>query len=268
MKISFSNHFYAGIELNSERLETIASLGYENIEFWTMPPHIDLYNEKSNAHTFRLLEESGLKINSYHTPIFKIDTSGKRREIAYITDTDENERAESVKLICRSIEVISESGSKLAIVHGDIKDKSDIEGAKSALKKSLTEICGYALKKETRIALENTEREMPVSDLVEIVKDSGLLNLGICVDAGHANIFEDAVKAVEIAGKYLLNIHMSDNDGIGDLHLHPGEGNVRWNEIGDILNKMNYRGSITLEVKSCNGADGITFDEVEKMLFG
>ena len=265
MKISFSNHFYTGLELTDERLNVISYLGYEDIEFWTMMPHIDLDDDKSVRTAFQLLRDAGLRINSYHAPIFKPYREVSRRKLAYITDTDDAVRRETLRFICRSIEIMSESGSKIVVVHGDIKDKNDLTGSVSALKKSLKEICETASRKDTFVALENTERELPVRELAGIVEDLNLDNLGICVDAGHANIFEDAVEAIKTAGEHLVNIHVSDNDGKGDSHLHPGRGNIRWNEIGVILNKMNYKGSATLEVKSSNGIDGITYDEVKKL---
>lgn len=265
MKISFSNHFYAGIALTAERLGVISSLGYKNIEFWTMMPHIDLDDDKNILETFRLVSEAGLNINSYHAPIFNPYRDVSKRELSYITDTDDARRRESSRLICRSIGIMSESGSKMAVVHGDIRDKNDLPGSKESLKKSLMEICETASHTNTVVALENTEKDLPVRELRRIVEELNLENLGICVDAGHANIFEDAVDALKTAGSYLVNVHVSDNDGKGDLHLHPGNGNIRWDEAGDVLKKINYQGSATLEVKSSNGADGIAFDEVSRL---
>ncbi|RMF93371.1 MAG: sugar phosphate isomerase/epimerase [Candidatus Schekmanbacteria bacterium] len=266
MKIAISNHFYAGTELSVDKLKTIKSLGFEYIEFWTMPPHINLNDEKNIDESLRLVSNSGLIINSYHAPIFKLRDDASSREISYITEIDEKERLRSVDLICRSIEVMSKSGSNLIVLHGDMKDKKRLKETKESLKKSLKEICERAKKHNTLVALENTERELPVAELKRIVDELSIENLGLCIDVGHANVFENPVEAIRTAGNYLLNIHASDNDGISDSHLHPGSGNVEWNQIAETLSQMNYQGSFTIEVKSANGIEGISLSDIKRLL--
>ena len=69
-------------------------------------------------------------------------------------------------------------------------------------------------------------------------------------DIGHLNIF--GRNPAEYLSRYknkLMHVHLHDNNGIEDLHLPMGAGNIDWDHLLGIL-KSFYDGTITLEIFS------------------
>ncbi|MCK5129119.1 MAG: sugar phosphate isomerase/epimerase, partial [Clostridiales bacterium] len=55
----------------------------------------------------------------------------------------------------------------------------------------------------------------------------------------------------DILGQYgdkLVALHLHDNDGSADQHNMPGEGTISWHHITANLRRLQYKGSICLEV--------------------
>ena len=60
-------------------------------------------------------------------------------------------------------------------------------------------------------------------------------NLGICYDAGHANIkpqtIDDDDDDLDLVLPYLVTVNVHDNDGKADCHLLPGKGSINWQKL-------------------------------------
>jgi sugar phosphate isomerase/epimerase len=75
---------------------------------------------------------------------------------------------------------------------------------------------------------------------------------GFLLDTGHANICgENITDLIYEMGSRLKVLHLSDNDGIKNLSLIPGKGNIDWSAVIAALEKIGYRGSLDLEIV-CN----------------
>ena len=44
-----------------------------------------------------------------------------------------------------------------------------------------------------------------------------------------------------------LSLHIQDNDGTGDGHLIPGDGNIDWDAFVDALHAVGYLGDCVME---------------------
>lgn len=116
---------------------------------------------------------------------------------------------------------------------------------------SLTELANFAGKLGVKVALENgSGLDIPYSEVLSIVTEARLENLGICVDTGHANIFAKMKPAQVIreVGQLTWALHLNDNLGKGDLHLPPGKGNIDWSEVLWVLEEISYQGCLNLEL--------------------
>jgi sugar phosphate isomerase/epimerase len=76
------------------------------------------------------------------------------------------------------------------------------------------------------------------------------LNIGICMDVGHAHMLGDTAEAVEIASEYLITTHVHDNRRQKDDHLVPFEGSVNWGATIMELEKIGYDGVLMYEVRN------------------
>ncbi len=112
-----------------------------------------------------------------------------------------------------------------------------------------------AAENNTGIAIENMNgyaREYRycsnADDLCELIDQSGMHNIGVCWDIGHAHCQKlDQYSEITKIANRLKVLHVQDNDGINDGHTAPYYGNVDWNKIINALNDITYKGEFTFE---------------------
>ncbi len=81
------------------------------------------------------------------------------------------------------------------------------------------------------------------SDAIKLIKDVGVKNLKIHLDAFHMNIEEkNSELAIIDAGDLLYIFHASEND-----RGAPGTGQVHWKPIADALRKIKYNRWVVIE---------------------
>jgi sugar phosphate isomerase/epimerase len=96
------------------------------------------------------------------------------------------------------------------------------------------------------IAIENTRRQDEFLPYIFSEIQSG--HLGLCYDSSHDRLLGRELSwLLQRYGDRLLSTHLSDNDGIGDRHWLPGEGDLDWTRITEAF-PGKYEGKLTLEV--------------------
>ena len=103
-----------------------------------------------------------------------------------------------------------------------------------------------------RIAIENLPRKygsvMSTSeDFKRLYSETGLTDIGIVLDAGHANIEAQIEPFLTNLGNEIYELHLSDNMGEQDQHLGIGYGKIDWESIAQSLNRINFSGTIMIE---------------------
>jgi len=84
--------------------------------------------------------------------------------------------------------------------------------------------------------------------IADFVRDANIPNLSICLDTGHAWLYQvGPADAVRIMGDKLTTLHVHDNDGKSDYHWVPGEGRMKWGGFGKALEDVGYKGVFSLE---------------------
>lgn len=95
--------------------------------------------------------------------------------------------------------------------------------------------------------------------LVDIAKGVNLHNVGLCFDAGHANITQRVNpdtgvgqdEWLDAMAPYLKHLHIHNNDGTGDFHKDLGEGTLDIERLLDgVLEKCSPETTITAETLS------------------
>lgn len=118
--------------------------------------------------------------------------------------------------------------------------------------KSLRELVSYSKKAGIKLMLENAGESSEITRLKDIKKImANVPGLYFHMDLGHMFIWE-GMKGIEECfnhfKKKILHIHLHDNHGEKDEHLEIGKGRVNYNKVYRLLRKINYHGTITLEV--------------------
>ena len=74
------------------------------------------------------------------------------------------------------------------------------------------------------------------------------IDVGICLDYGHANLMGDLCDAIETVSGHLWTTHVHDNDGRSDDHRVPFAGRIDWDAAMMETQKIGYDGVLMFEV--------------------
>ena len=85
-----------------------------------------------------------------------------------------------------------------------------------------------------------------LSQMIE--EDLEGVDVGICLDYGHAHLMGDIGDAVEAVSGHLWTTHVHDNRGTRDDHLVPFSGSIDWEAAMMATQKIGYDGALILEV--------------------
>ena len=103
-----------------------------------------------------------------------------------------------------------------------------------------------------RIAIENVPQKYgaimkTTEDFQRLYKETGLTDLGIVLDTGHANLEAQTERFLtQLPGK-IFELHLSDNMGEQDQHLGIGYGKIDWQQLVKQLKQISFNGIIMIE---------------------
>ena len=195
-------------------------------------------------YTDKILEEKkkiGYKIRTVHLPqLCNFDLSL----------TDDFARIKSIQNQKEIVNMVMPLGAKILVLHPDAGkvEEKDYGKRHKALIKSLKEFAPWCKERGLKIAIENLTQISSFqtsSDLLEVIEAVGD-NIGICFDVNH-NFKESHKHFIENAGKHIITMHISDNDGIAERHFFPGEGVINFKEIIELINNLGYNSTLVFE---------------------
>lgn len=212
-------------------------------------PRMELLKER--------LDSAGIRVWSVHLPFSRtLD----------ISVADDSLRAENVAFIAKMIRwscdlyapqrlVLHPSSEPIA----DSLRQQRLENAIASIRtvKAVADECGVELCIENlpRTCLGNTPEE-----LVRIV--DAVPGVGICFDTNHY-VQGTVGHFIEVAGRRIRTVHISDYDLVNECHWLPYEGRIDWGAfLADLRKKAGYDGVLMHEVKRQrrNGTETTTRD--------
>ncbi len=168
--------------------------------------------------------------------------------------TDEDIRKQAVENQKEIVEIAMELNPEVLVLHnsrGPVAEQ-DRPKRRAALVKSLKEFAPWCKERGLKIALENLipgSLLMSSDDLVGVIEEVGCDNIGICFDVNHL-FAEPHYDFIKKAGKHIITMHISDNDGIQERHFVPGDGVLDWHLIFSEMDKIGYDGTMICELGS------------------
>lgn len=161
----------------------------------------------------------------------------------------------------QNIDVAAYLGAEAVVVHANYlglptSNNQPIEGWDQAER-----VAAYAQDKGVILALENG----PLAVMRQAVNR---LDIGICVDVGHANLDQAGagpqpiIRFLEEFAEKLTVIHIHDNHGATagdafyfqgksiDEHLEPGNGIISWPRTLECIRSIHFEGPCVLELKT------------------
>jgi sugar phosphate isomerase/epimerase len=235
--LSVTTDYYTGLGCPESHLKQIADAGFTHIH-WCHQWNTDfIYTNSEIVQIKKWLEKYNLQVCDLHA------SDGKEKRWY---SEKEYERLAGVELVKNRINMVSQLGSDVIIMHTGLKYTD-------ALRKSLDEIESYAKIHGVRIACENST-EVYFDVISQIFADYSPDYIGLCYDSGHGNLDKSGrgLNDLEEFKNRLISVHLHDNDGEGDQHLPPFYGNINWNKLIDIISESAYNKMISMEVSQPN----------------
>jgi sugar phosphate isomerase/epimerase len=84
-------------------------------------------------------------------------------------------------------------------------------------------------------------------DFVKFYRESGLNDVGIVLDVGHANLEGQTDSFLRKLPDKIVHMHVSDNMGEHDQHMGIGYGEIRWQQFAQTLREIAYDKMVMVE---------------------
>jgi len=235
-----------------ETLQPIREAGFETLEISTAPQHIDLSSSAALQDLKRQIDQAGLRVHSLHAP-FGHDVN--------ITNPDASQRRAALGRLHLAIEALAILGGKLYVIHPGGEDQRWVwerEARMALAVEGLLELTAACDARGLTLVLETPLPHLlggSLADFAWILDQLPGEGVGVCVDTSHCSLGGFLFDAVARFGDRLVHVQVSDNRGVSDDHLPPGQGHIDWARFQRSLVEVGYRGVFMLEV-SGNGDIG------------
>lgn len=261
-RFGVSTHLFHGERLTREHLLAIASHGFETVELFATKTHLDYHDPRALDTLAAWLQSAGLELPSVHAPI--VDSLvGSVWGRAYSTATrDEASRQSTMAEMKAALEIARHVPFKHLVLHLGVPSAQNPgreDNSRDAVIRSIEHIYDMAEPLGVKLALEVMDNRLSTVDaLLDLVEnDLDGMDLGICMDVGHAFLLGDAAEAIEMASGHLITTHLHDNARQRDDHLVPFQGAIDWAGAVMAFEKIGYDGVLVFEVKSAGPADAV-----------
>jgi len=192
-----------------------------------------------------------------------------------LSSLNEEERKETIVKAIDVLHKLGLMGAEIMVFHGGkVEEEGQIDRARDALLRSISELLKVAEREKVKLALENDSlsggrkpaqrgmrpwrrfsgyREFPGpllprgEEVKEVIDEVDSPWLGACFDTGHGNIYSEVREQIEALGNRLLTFHMQDNEGRADQHMQPPYGTVDWEGFGKALRSVGFEGQVLVE---------------------
>jgi sugar phosphate isomerase/epimerase len=252
-RFGVSTHLFHETRLSREHLADVAGHGFDAVEVFATRSHFDYHDERAAALLAEWLSDLSLSFHSMHAPIVDAIRGGKWVGSYSIAVSDEARRKAAVAEIAATLKVAARAPFEYLVVHLGIPDGQTAaanDNQPDAARRSVEEIVGLASDAGVRVALEVMPNALSsaaaICHLIEEQFES--LDVGICLDYGHANLMGDLSDAIETVSGHLWTTHVHDNDGRTDDHRVPFAGRIDWDAAIMETQKIGYDGVLMFEV--------------------
>ena len=254
-RFGVSTHLFHESRLSREHLADIAGHGFEAVEVFATRAHFDYHDLDAARQLAEWLSDLRLSFHSMHAPIVDAIRGGKWVGSYSIASGDETRRKAAVAEIAATLKVAAVAPFTYLVVHLGIPDGQTVPGNDNqpdAARRSVEEIVSLASDTGVRVALEVMPNKLSsaasICHMIEEQLDG--LDVGICLDYGHANLMGDLSDAIEAVSGHLWTTHVHDNDDRKDDHRVPFAGRIDWDAAIMETQKIGYDGVLMFEVEN------------------
>jgi sugar phosphate isomerase/epimerase len=248
-----STHLFHEHRLTRDHLVHIAAHGFEAVELFATRAHFDYHDERARVQLAEWLSDTRLEQHSVHAPAFEALRHGRWVGALSNASTDESRRRAAIAEAEAALTLATLVPFQFLVTHIGVPMTEAVSGAdnqRNAAKRSVEDLVALAAQVNVRVAIEIIPNSLSgASDLLDLIEEElDGLDVGICLDYGHAHLMGDLGEAIETVSGHLLTTHVHDNAGKRDDHLVPFAGSIDWDAAMMSTQKIGYDGILMLEV--------------------
>lgn len=252
-RFGISTHLFHEHRLSREHLVHIAAHGFDAIELFATRAHFDYRDGQAAADLAEWLADTRLELHSVHAPIVGALKGGKWVDPFSNASRDETSRKTALQETDAAIALARHIPYRHLVVHLGTPTTERVatnDNQPELARRSVEEIVEKASREHVRVALEVIPNTLSsAAALVHLIEEElDGLDVGICLDYGHAHLMGDLGEAVETVSGHLWTTHVHDNDGKRDEHLVPYAGSIDWEAAMMETQKIGYEGTLMFEV--------------------
>ncbi|MBI3666051.1 MAG: TIM barrel protein, partial [Acidobacteria bacterium] len=157
MRHVLSTHVFVQHRLTVTLLDKIEKAGIPEIEIFCARQHLDYYNRAQIEELALWLRDSGLKVHSLHSPMFRDTIWGRSgpNAVITITETDKAKRIAATDEIKRALEIAEMIPFRYLIQHIGVSGEEYDDRKVDAAFNSLEELCIFAGHRGVEVLVEN-----------------------------------------------------------------------------------------------------------------
>jgi len=252
-RFGVSTHLFHEHRLSREHLVHIAAHGFETTELFATPAHFDYRDERAIGELGEWLSDVGLELHSVHAPIVERMRNGRWVGSFSNASTDEARRRAALAETEAALAVARQVPYRYLVTHLGMPSVEQVppgDNDRAAARRSVEQIADMAARVSVRVALEVIPNPLSDADsLVQLLEEElDGLDVGLCLDYGHAHLMGDLADALETVSGHVWTTHLHDNGGTRDEHLAPYQGSIEWDAAMMSTRKIGYEGVLMLEV--------------------
>lgn len=260
-----STHLYHGQRLCRDHLVAVAAHGFSSVDLFATRSHFDYHSTSAVADMHEWLAGAGLDLHAIHAPVAERYSAGRWSAPLSLASADPDRRALAVAEAERALHIARRIPAKVLIVHlGTARNQVPGSGpdSRAGARRSIEALARAAEPLGVRIALEVIQNELSrAGSLVHFVEtDLDGLDVGICLDLGHAHLEGELLDAIDTTAEHVVAVEVHDNRGRTDEHLMPLDGTIDWPSALTFVQKVGYDGPFTFEI----GASGSAKDTLAR----
>jgi sugar phosphate isomerase/epimerase len=252
-RFGISTHLFHEQPLSREHLVHIAAHGFEAIELFATRAHFDYHDERAIAELAEWLADTRLELHSVHAPIVGAVKGGKWIDPFSNASRDEASRKTALQETEAAIVLARHIPYRHLVVHLGTPTTERIasnDNQPELARRTVEKLFEEAGRENVHVALEVIPNALSKPEaLVHLIEDElDGIDVGICLDYGHAHLMGDLGEAIETVSGHLLTTHMHDNGGQRDDHMVPYSGSIDWDVAMMETQKVGYDGTLMFEV--------------------
>ena len=261
-RFGISTHLFHEQRLSREHLVHIAAHGFDAIELFATRTHVDYHDPRAVNDLAEWLADTRLELHSVHAPIVESLKGGKWVGSFSNASGDEVRRKTALAETEAALSIAKQIPYGYLVLHLGMPTVERVppgDNQPNAARRSLEAIAELASRVDVRVAVEVIPNPLSSADaLARLIEDElEGLDIGVCLDYGHAHLMGDVGEAVETLSGHLWTTHVHDNGGTRDEHLLPYAGTIDWDAAMMETQKVGYDGLLMFEVAGTGDALGV-----------